>query len=585
LLATTHGTGTDVSDAPDQERYRFGYTGDGVYGRAVDLVLEHARSAGVHLDLGCGFGAVADPLRDAGLTYVGADRDPASLNDLADRGFETIEVDLEDVPATVAALNKMLAGRDLASLSLLDTLEHLRNGPALLAALHAMADESRAPLVVSVPNIAHRDIALKLITGRFDLTETGLLDSSHLVHHTERLLADRMVEAGWREVDARDVHLERSDQSFPADHAVLSPASTVHRFLARLRQAAGAHAETNQFVRAYLPGAARTATVATTRDDGETTFLTVVVRTQGKRQETLRDALLCLVGQTVGDFEVVVAVHRASAEEQTAVNAVVGELPASMRARLRVLAVEGGGRSRPLNAAFATARGRYVAVLDDDDLVFGHWVETFVAAAAKAPGAVLRTVSVEQPIEPVSSSVGKYGISVIGPMTLPYPASFDLLDHMARNHTPFMAYAFPRALHRDLGLRFDERLDICEDWDYELRAALLAGVVSVPQVTAVYRRWTSGHSSASLHSADEWRRTERAILAKIDSEPHVWPAGTIAAIREATSRARRQAKRDIEALIERNRELEEHALRMERSASWRLTAPLRALRNLARRQP
>jgi GT2 family glycosyltransferase len=185
----------------------------------------------------------------------------------------------------------------------------------------------------------------------------------------------------------------------------------------------------------------------------------------------------------------------------------------------------------------------------------------------------------EQPIEPSRWGEDRRGVLVTGAMTQSYPQSFDLIDHMARNHTPFMAYAFPRALFRDLGLRFDETLDICEDWDYSLRAALLAGVTSVPSVTAVYRRWETGHSSSSLHVAEEWRRTEQTILDKVDGEPHMFPAGTIAAIREAISRA----ERGMVALKERNTELEEHALRMERSASWRLTAPLRAIRNRVRR--
>jgi glycosyltransferase involved in cell wall biosynthesis len=310
-----------------------------------------------------------------------------------------------------------------------------------------------------------------------------------------------------------------------------------------------------------------------------------VVRTQGTRPETFRDALLCLQGQTLPDFEVLVAVHRATAEAQADVERAVAELPRAMRSRLRVLTVPDGGRARPLNEAFAVAHGRYVAVLDDDDVVFAPWVEAFADAAADAPGSVLRAVSMEQPIEPAEWGGHRPGLLVTGAMTQPYPQTFDLIDHMARNHTPFMAYAFPRALFRDLGLRFDETLDICEDWDFSLRAALLAGVTSVPSVTAVYRRWETGSSSYSLHVAAEWRRTEQSILDKVDDEPHVFPAGTIGAIREATTRAERRVERDMAALKERNTELEEHSLRMERSASWRLTAPLRAIRNRGRRGP
>ena len=571
----------------DRSPYRFPYTEDGVYGRAVALVGEHGRPDGVHLDLGCGFGAIAESLRDAGRTYLGGDSDREGLDDLAARGFETVPVDLQDVPAAMAAVTEALAGRPVASVTLLDTLEHLTSGPELLAALRELAEPTGAPLVVSVPNIAHRDIALKLLLGRFDYTETGLLDRTHLVHHTAGMLAARMLSAGWREVAERDLRLERSDQFFPADLATLAPATTMHQYLWQLRRDVGPHADTNQFVRAYLPGIAREPEPSPGPDGADASpFLTVVVRTQGKRPETLRDTLLCLLGQTDQDFEVVIAVHRATPDERAVVDAAVTELPRSLRDRVRVLDVEGGGRARPLNEAFAVARSRYVAVLDDDDLVFAHWVEAFAVAAGSAPGAVLRAICVEQPIEPAAwGADDRPGVRVVGAMDLPYPAAFDLIDHMARNHTPFMAYAFPRALVRDLGVRFDETLDICEDWDFELRAALLVGVRSVPSVTAVYRRWAMGSSSSSLHTADEWRRTEMAILAKIDAVPHVMPAGTIAAIREAIALARRHAKAEIEALIERNRELEEHAIRMERSQSWRMTAPLRAIMNRGRHQP
>jgi GT2 family glycosyltransferase len=565
--------------------YRFGYDEDGVYGRAVALVLAHGRPDGVHLDLGCGFGAIAEPLRDAGRSYLGADRHPEGLEDLAGRGFETVAVDLQDVATTTRTLRAALAGRPLASVTLLDVLEHVTSGPALLDALRALAAPSAAPLVVSVPNVAHRDVALKLMAGRFDLTETGLLDRTHVVHHTASLLAERMASAGWQEVGAYDLRLERSDQYFPADLATLSPAASVHRYLLSLR--GDEHATTNQFVRAYQPGPGPgRATVTDPRAEPEgRPFLSVVLRTQGTRPETFRDALLCLQGQTLPDFEVLVAVHKAAAEAQADVEHAVAELPGAMRSRVRVLTVPGGGRARPLNDAFAVACGRYVAVLDDDDLVLAHWVEAFADAAAHAPGSVLRAVCVEQPMEPSRWGEDRRGVLVTGAMTQPYPQSFDLIDHMARNHTPFMAYAFPLALFRDLGLRFDETLDICEDWDYSLRAALLAGVTSVPSVTAVYRRWETGRSSSSLHVAEEWRRAEQSILDKLDGEPHVFPVGTIGAIREATTRAERRVARDLAALKERNTELEEHALRMERSASWRLTAPLRAIRNRGRRRP
>lgn len=324
----------------------------------------------------------------------------------------------------------------------------------------------------------------------------------------------------------------------------------------------------------WLATTPATGTDVTADTAADAPFLTVVLRTQGDRPHTLRDALLCLLGQTVQDFEAVLVAHATSTEGRADVERAVADLPLSLRQRIRVIDVPEGGRATPLNAAFEVVRGRYVAVLDDDDLVLAHWVAAFAEAADGAPGEVLRSVCVEQSIAPASCA-GQPFAQVVGPMSMRYPATFDLVDHLERNHTPFMAYAFPRELFTERGQRFDDRLDICEDWDFALRAALLVGVCSVPQVTAVYRRWNSGTASATLHSEQEWRLTERAIIAKIDKEPHQFPAGTITAI----LRARERVAADIVALRERNAELEEQGQRMERSASWRLTAPLRAVRN------
>jgi hypothetical protein len=305
-------------------------------------------------------------------------------------------------------------------------------------------------------------------------------------------------------------------------------------------------------------------------------FLSVVVRTQGTRPETLRDVLLCLLGQTGQDFELVLVTHRAGDTGRDDVRRAVEELPTGLRDRTRVLDVMTGGRSRPVNVGFEAARGRYMATLDDDDLVLGHWVETFARSEQEAAGRVIRVGSVEQDVIP-ESWADRPGLRAVSGVRSAFPEEFDLVQHLEHNRTPFMAYAFPASLVA-AGARVDERLPVCEDWDFALRAALAVGVHSVPDVTAVYRRWTGAPSSYSAHAEEEWRRTEREVLARLDAEAHTFPPGSIAAIR----RARESVLDDLRALRARNSELEEHALRMERSTSWRFTAPLRAVKNWRR---
>jgi hypothetical protein len=122
-------------------------------------------------------------------------------------------------------------------------------------------------------------------------------------------------------------------------------------------------------------------------------------------------------------------------------------------------------------------------------------------------------------------------------------------------------------------LRFDESLHICEDWDFELRAALLSGVTDSDAITAVYRQWAAGSSSYSLHADEEWRRAEQAILAKLDGQPHIFPAGTIGRIRQGHAELLAEIKR-LELVIDG----------YEYSRSWQMTRPLRAAKHLARRK-
>jgi hypothetical protein len=45
-------------------------------------------------------------------------------------------------------------------------------------------------ILVSVPNVAHWSVRLKLLFGRFDYTETGICDATHLHWFTQRTIRD-----------------------------------------------------------------------------------------------------------------------------------------------------------------------------------------------------------------------------------------------------------------------------------------------------------------------------------------------------------------------------------------------------------
>ena len=523
-------------------RYKFNYDENGPYGRAVRLTTAHRRD-GVHLDLGCGFGAIAEPLRDAGVDYIGADADPEGLASLAGRGFGTASIDLSDMSGTEAAIRSALDGRAIGSISLLDVIEHLPGGDDLLVLLRRLADETSAPLVISVPNVTHRDLAAKLLLAHWDYTSTGLLDRTHLVHHTEAFLTSRLAGAGWACREVMDFELNDSDQHFPADLPTLNRSTSVGLFLAMLRGSAAPHASTNQFVRVYEPATPVVADLSPATSSESGPLFTVVMRTQGKRMAALREVLLCLRGQSINDFELRLMVHMATDADAAAVETLVAELPADIAGRTHLARVNDGGRARPLNEGLAAARGRYVVCLDDDDLVLAHWLETFQRLAKEHPGRVLRAVAVSQQVTGTLSDGGKTSHRASGPVVPEFLEDFDVVRHLDISTTPLMGWAFPVSAYRDLGLRFDETLDVCEDWDYELRTLLLCGVAPTREITCIYRRWLGVETSGTLHGVEQWQQARAVIRERLDNHPALLPAGWLSAIDRNTDKRTQELDR------------------------------------------
>ena len=212
-------------------------------------------------------------------------------------------------------------------------------------------------------------------------------------------------------------------------------------------------------------------------------FLTVVMRTQGRRLPCFAEALQSLASQTDRDFELVVVRHRIEQELAAPIDEVVASQPEWMRDRIRVLDLESGARGAPLNLGFEVARGSYMVILDDDDLALPGWVATFRRLHDGSPGRALRTVALRQDAAPVTLD-GQTRAEPIGDPYEHWPAKFQLLDHLLMNGTPPMTIAFPRSVFHDLGERFDEELDTTEDWDFLLRAVTLVGVASTEEATA-----------------------------------------------------------------------------------------------------
>ncbi len=254
-------------------------------------------------------------------------------------------------------------------------------------------------------------------------------------------------------------------------------------------------------------------------------FLTVLTRTQGKRPEMLRETLLSLVGQSDHDFELILVGHKLEEDQKAMVEQIIHEQPEILRRRIRFVELNHGNRTTPLNVGFALAHGQYVAVLDDDDIVMDHWVESFHHAAKDHEGMILHAYVFAQDWETVATDTGRNALRAVAAPEVNYCVKFDILTQMRLNRCPLLGLAFPTYYFHEMGFIFDETLTTTEDWDYLMRLSSFAGVTDIEEATSIYRLWKNTETSSTLHDASEWKKNYLVIQDKIMDMSLIIPSG------------------------------------------------------------
>jgi len=149
------------------------------------------------LDLGCGEGFFAAELKKDGNRVVGVDALPAARE--SDSLERYISADL-NTPQPDLALR--VGERRFDRVLLLDVLEHLTQPERLLSELRPALKET-GQLLVSLPNVANITVRLALLFGRFDYTDRGILDRTHVHFYTRRTARAFLRENGWEIVTAK----------------------------------------------------------------------------------------------------------------------------------------------------------------------------------------------------------------------------------------------------------------------------------------------------------------------------------------------------------------------------------------------
>lgn len=149
------------------------------------------------LELGCATGYMGKYLSEKKkCQMVGIEADPAAAEAARPYYEKLYTGDLDD-PKTYAALSGQFQIILCAAV-----LEHLRQPGQVLKAL----SQHLAPngqIVISLPNIAHKSIRAKLLTGRFDYADYGILDRTHLRFFTWESCEKMIAEAHLKVIEKR----------------------------------------------------------------------------------------------------------------------------------------------------------------------------------------------------------------------------------------------------------------------------------------------------------------------------------------------------------------------------------------------
>jgi SAM-dependent methyltransferase len=144
------------------------------------------------LDIGAATGTLGKQFAEAGLVMNGIEPHPAWAQLARPYYVELLSGTLDD------ASDAFLSCYDVVVCA--DVLEHIAEPTQALRRLLALQSEG-CQFLISVPNIANIWIRLNLLLGRFDYTDRGILDRTHLRFFTRRTLCGIFDSVGLRVVE------------------------------------------------------------------------------------------------------------------------------------------------------------------------------------------------------------------------------------------------------------------------------------------------------------------------------------------------------------------------------------------------
>lgn len=158
------------------------------------IIVHWVRARSRVLEVGCGSGTISAYLKQFKQCDVLAIEPDATMSaEARAQGIDVLPMNIEE-PATQATL---AARAPFDAIIFADVLEHLRDPWAVLLIVREWLAHDGVVLV-SLPNVAHWTIRLRLLLGQFDYTDGFLMDHTHLRFFTQASARAMFASTGYR---------------------------------------------------------------------------------------------------------------------------------------------------------------------------------------------------------------------------------------------------------------------------------------------------------------------------------------------------------------------------------------------------
>ena len=123
----------------------------------------------------------------------------------------------------------------------------------LLRDIACLARAHSAFVVLSAPNVTHRDIGAKLAFGRWDYTKSGMSGHTSARLFDQKLFALTLERTGLHTIARNDIVQSKSDQHFPPDHPALASGTPLHGLLVSSADLVDPNSRVSKFIWACAP--------------------------------------------------------------------------------------------------------------------------------------------------------------------------------------------------------------------------------------------------------------------------------------------------------------------------------------------